>query len=82
MEKLNVWVEHVYKERGLDLTALSNWVFVFFSYYMLYTASQGNRVFGERFAWFTYEPIKPNETQLNAMLYEVMIKNALSAAIV
>lgn len=62
MEKLNVWVVNTEEEKGINLTALSNWSFVFFSYYMLYTASQGNRVFGERFAWITYEPIRPNET--------------------
>lgn len=81
MEMLNVWVEQVHKEDGINLMALSNWTFVFFSFYMLWTATYGNKVLGERFGWFTYEPIRKNETQLNAMLYEVMLKNTLAAAI-
>ena len=82
MEKINQFVINAYNEKGINLMSLSNWTFVFFAYYMLYTATQGNRVFGERFAWITYDPVRSNETQLNGMMYEVMLKNALSAAIV
>jgi hypothetical protein len=62
LENLNIWVMSIYSAKDLNLIAICNWTFVGVAYFMLYTASQGNRVFGERFAWITYEPIKPNET--------------------
>ena len=64
-----------------QLTLVSSILFALTSYYLLLASIKGNWTYGSRSACFTFYALTPNETQLNSFLFNALLLNLFSTAI-
>jgi hypothetical protein len=65
-----------------DLHFVCNVVFVLQALYLVAATTKGNSTLGFRFASPTFYPMRPNETQMNSFVFNVLVLNACSLGIV
>ena len=61
-----------------NLSYMANVIFVAMTLYLFATTFKGNQTIGFRFASPTFYPMRSNETQLNAFMFNILILNASS----
>lgn len=64
-----------------DLGYLANVIFICMTLYMFVAVVKGNSTLGFRFASPLFYPMRPNETQLNSFMFNILLLNACSLGI-
>ena len=64
-----------------DLAYLGNIIFICMTLYMFVAVVKGNSTLGFRFASPLFYPMRPNETQLNSFMFNILLLNACSLGI-
>ena len=63
--------------KDLVITILISHIFMACSFFMLISTGHGNETIGQRFATFTFYPMKENETLLSSFLANTAFRNVV-----
>lgn len=64
-----------------NLGYFCNLIFISLAVYLLAVTFKGNQTIGFRFASPTFYPMRPNETQLNSFMFNILLMNACSLGV-